>query len=144
MIDKSKTLQTTISLINSKVKFDGWTEGNKPVSIDYIPPVGDSDGYTSLELLLLSLSSCLGTALLLFLRRMNKTIGEFRIEASGDRRQEHPTCFSKITLEIHLQASDTTVAEVEKVIKMAEETYCPVWALLKGNVEIETNVVIAT
>jgi len=47
MIDKSKTLQTTISLINSKVKFDGWTEGNKPVSIDYIPPVGDSDGYTS-------------------------------------------------------------------------------------------------
>jgi putative redox protein len=136
MIDKSKELYTSIVLVNDRVNFEGIVGDNSPVSIDYIPPLGDNDGYTSLELLLLSLSSCVGTAVLTFLRRMKKTITGFEIVSKGIRREEHPTGFRTIHLEINLKSPDVTDNDLDKVIKLAEEAYCPVWSMIKGNVEI--------
>lgn len=140
MTDKSKELFAEIVLINDKVNFEGKVDSNHAISIDYTPPLGDNAGYTSLELMLLSLSSCLGTALLTFLRRMNKSIKTFRIKSHGIRKQDHPTSLSKIELEIILNSPDTSSEELNHLIKMAEEKYCPVWAMVRGNVEIETKI----
>lgn len=38
-----------------------------------------------------------------------------------------------------IKSVDTTDEDVDKVIKLSEEMYCPVWSMLKGNVEIEVN-----
>jgi putative redox protein len=136
MNDKLKELETHINLLNKKLHFEGKVDGNTPVSIDYTPPLGDNLGYTSLELLLLSLSSCVGSAVLTFLRKMQKTITKCEISAKGIRREEHPTCFKTISLFITLSSPDTTSEDLNKVLKLSEETYCPVWAMLKGNVEV--------
>lgn len=45
MFDKSKELNTSISLINDKLNFIGTVGENAPVSIDYTPPLGDNLGY---------------------------------------------------------------------------------------------------
>jgi putative redox protein len=137
MTDKSKELQSSIKLINDKLHFTGSVGGNNPISIDYIPPLGDNLGYTSLELLLLSLSSCVGTAILTFLRKMNRSITSFEIKSSGIRKEEHPTGFKNITLEIHIWSPDATEGELAKVIKMAEDKYCPVYSMIKGNTEVK-------
>ncbi len=134
--DKSKFLITNLSLINDKLNFNGKVDGNLPVSIDYIPPLGDNLGYTSLELLLLSLSSCTGTAILTFLRKMKRTITDLEINSKGVRKEEHPTGFQTIFMEINLKSPDVSEEDMNKVIKLSEETYCPVWAMVKGNVEI--------
>ena len=81
MIDKSKQLTASLNLVNDRLLFEGQVEGNSPIAIDYIPPFGDNLGYTSLELMLLSLSSCVGTALLVFLRRQGKVIEHFSIKS---------------------------------------------------------------
>ncbi|MBU1010012.1 MAG: OsmC family protein [Bacteroidetes bacterium] len=132
-MDKNQELHASIRLINEKLHFEGSVTGNAPISIDYTPPLGDNLGYTSLELLLLSLSSCMGSAVLTFLRRMNKTIHGFEIHARGIRREAHPTGFKTIFIELVLRSPDTTDSDVEKVLKLAEDTYCPVWAMIKGN-----------
>ena len=137
MTDKSKELTASVKLINDKLNFSGIVDGNTPISIDYIPPLGDNLGYTSLELLLLSLASCIGSAVLIFLRRMRKTISDFNINANGLRKEEHPTGFKKIFVEINIESADVSDSDMEKVIKLSEETYCPVWSMMKGNVEIE-------
>ncbi len=137
MIDKSKELNTAIILINDKLNFKGIIENNIPISIDYTPPLGDNSGYTSLELLLLSLSSCLGSSILTFLRRMEKTITGCEIHSKGIRNETHPTGFKTIVMEIILKSTDTTKDDLNKVVKLSEETYCPVWAMIKGNVEID-------
>jgi putative redox protein len=142
MADKSKELSTTIKLVNNKLHFTGTAGDNAPVSIDYIPPLGDDLGYTSLELLLLSLSSCLGSAMLTFLRRMNKVVTNYEILAKGLRREEHPTGFKNIHLDITLTSPDVTEEDVKKVIGMAEEKYCPVWAMIKGNTTVDTTFTI--
>jgi putative redox protein len=143
MTDKSKELTATVELINTKLNFSGSVEGNNaPVSIDYTPPLGDNLGYTSLELLLMSLSTCIGSSVLTFLRKMNKTISGCHIHANGIRKQEHPTGFSRINVVINVTSPDVTDTDMIKVIKLSEDTYCPVWSMLKGNVEVETTFVI--
>lgn len=138
-IDKTKELEASIVLLNDKLHFNGTVEGNEPVSIDYIPPYGDGLGYTSLELLLLSLSSCIGSGLLTFLRKMRKTITRFEIATKGIRREEHPTAFKTIFVEIKITSPDIEEADVKKMLSLLEETYCPVWTMIKGNVEVEVH-----
>jgi putative redox protein len=137
MIDKSKELTASVRLVNDRLHFSATVEGNKAISIDYVPPLGDNLGYTSLELLLLSLSSCIGSAVLTFLRKMNKTIISCNINTHGIRKQDHPTGFKSISVEINIQSSDVKGNDMQRVIKMAEDTYCPVWSMLKGNVEVD-------
>ena len=74
MLDKTKELNAAIQLINDNVKFSGIVFEKQAISITYTPPLCNNEGYTSLELLLLSLTSCIGTTMLMFLRRMGKTI----------------------------------------------------------------------
>lgn len=134
-IDKSKELRSSIQLINGKVQFKGSVEGNNPVMIDYTPPIGDNEGYTSLELFLLSLSSCVGTAILVLLRKMQKSIHSFEISSVGIRKQEHPTGFKSISLDIKIVSDNLSSSEMERVLGMIEGI-CPVLSMVNGNVEI--------
>lgn len=141
-IDKTKELQTSITLLNDRLHFNGIVDNNQPVSIDYIPPLGDNLGYTSLELLLLSLGSCIGSSVLLFLRKMKKDIHGFSMNIRGIRKNEHPTGFKTIFVEMFITTSNTTDEEVAQVLKMSEEKYCPVWSMIKGSVEVNVKSII--
>jgi putative redox protein len=134
--DKSKQLSASVSLINENVHFMGTSGTNQPVSMDYFPPVGDNLGYTGLELFLVSLAGCLGSAVAPLLRKMGKTVSGLEINATGIRREKHPTCFSTITLLVALKSPDTTEPELQEVIALSEEKICPVLAMIKGNVEV--------
>ena len=137
MTFKSKELTTSLILLNEKLHFEGKVEENSPISIDYTPPLGDNLGYTSLELLLLSLSSCISSSILVFLRKMKKSITGFEMNATGIRNEDHPMGFKTISLELMLVSEDTTAEDIDKVIQLSEETYCPVWSMIKDKVEIE-------
>lgn len=139
--DKSKTLTSSLKLLNEKLHFEGMVEGNAPISIDYTPPLGDNLGYTSLELFLLSLSSCAGSAILVLLRRMNKQIDQFEIASVGNRKENHPTGFSSITLHVHVKAKDLHHNEMEKVIGMIE-SICPVLSMLDKHIHTSINFTI--
>lgn len=132
----SNQLTASASLINEKVKFKGVSRSNPEIIVDYVPPIGDGEGYTSLELLLVSLASCSGTSIALLLRKMRKDVSGLKINAKGDRREQHPTYFEKINLEFILESRDAEDSDIEKAIKISEEQLCPVWNMLKNNVEI--------
>lgn len=135
-IDKSKEVISTVELINNKLNFKGTVGDNTPISIDYFPPYGDGLGYTSLELFLLSLSSCLGSSLSLILGKMGKPLTKLSIDSHGYRRTEHPTGFHKIELKIYLSNPNLSDVEVEKAIKISEDSLCPLLSMIKGNVEV--------
>ena len=141
---EEKNLQTTVTMINDRAKFSCTATGNKePVIVDYIPPLGDGEGYTSLELLLISLATCFGSTIKFILTgQLNKSIHGLTVRASGTRREEHPTTFESVRLALAFHSPDTTLKEVEEVITLAKTTYCPVWAALNPEIPIETTVTI--
>jgi putative redox protein len=130
------SLSVEIKLANQKVQFSCSARSLPPVTADYFPPLGDGQGYTGLELLLLSLAACSATSVVSMLRRMKKEIVDLRVNASGIRREQHPTSFSRIDLAFTLISPDCVEADLQKAMQLSAETYCPVWAMLKGGVEI--------
>ena len=134
-IDKSMELKTTVQLLNEKLHFEGKVDGNEPVSIDYTPPLGDNLGYTSLELFLLSLSSCTGSAILVILRKMKKNIDFFEINSTGYRNEEHPTGFHTIRMQVNLKSNNITPDDMTKAIDMMKGI-CPVLSMLDSNIKV--------
>ncbi len=133
--DKSKTLTASIRLLNEKLHFEGKVDGNEPVSIDYTPPLGDNLGYTSLELFLLSLSSCTGSALLVILRKMKKNIEFFEINSTGYRNEEHPTGFHTIGMQVNLKSDNVNSEDMTKVTDLIKGI-CPVRSMLDSNIKV--------
>lgn len=135
-LDKSKELETSITLVNQKLHFEGSVTGNPSVSIDYTAPLGDGLGYTSLELFLLSLSSCAGSAILVLLRKMGKDIHTFSMHAHGQRKSEHPTGFSAIHLRMEIASPGLSKAEVDKALGLMHGL-CPVLSMLNESVQVQ-------
>jgi putative redox protein len=129
-------LAVSATLTNEKVQFTGVAQSNPAITIDYTPPLGDGQGYMPLELLLISLAACSGSTVATLLRRFGKTVAGLEVKALGVRRQDHPTSFERILLEFKLSSPDAADADLQKAIQLSEETVCPVWAMLKNNVEI--------
>jgi putative redox protein len=135
-------LTTSANLISRKVKFECTSRDNPAVIVDYTTPIGDGEGYTSLELFLVSLSTCVGSALALLLRKKGFEITGLTVAASGERRQQHPTCFETVLLEFAFISPDLTETAVGEALAISESTICPVWAMVKGNVKVETRFTI--
>lgn len=131
-------LEVTVSSTNQRMGYTGVLRSHPAIPIDYIPPLGDGQGYTPLELLLMSLAACSGGTIGLLIRKMGKTISGIKVNTKGIRREQHPTSFQKIFLEFVVNSGDVKDADIQKAIKLAEESVCPVWAMVKGNAEILT------
>lgn len=131
-------LEVTVQSTNQRLGYTAALRSHPPIPIDYIPPLGDGQGYTPLEMLLISLGACSGGTIGLLLRKMGKTVSAIEVNAKGTRREQHPTSFQKIHLEFTVTSADARDADVQKSLKLAEESVCPVWAMVKGNAEITT------
>jgi putative redox protein len=131
-------LEMTVALINDRMQFRGSTRDYPPITMDYIPPLGDGEGYMPMELLLMSLGACSGSSIAVLLRRMDKTVSALSVRVSGVRREQHPTSFETIDLRFTLTSPDAGDEELRKAIALSEQSLCPVWAMLKGNVTITT------
>ena len=131
-------LEVTVTSINDKLGYTSSLRSMPPVTMGYVPPLGDGNGYTPLELLLMSLSTCSGATVGLLLKKTGKTVTQVKVTAKGTRRETHPTSFTKIHLQFTVNSSDAKDADMQKAIKLAEDSVCPVWAMVKGNAEIST------
>jgi putative redox protein len=131
-----KVLETSVKLINDSIMFECCADSLPKIITDYIPPLGDGKGYMPLQLFLISLSSCFGGTVAPLLRRMGKSVNALMITAKGQRREQHPTGFESIELDMILSSENATHEDVDRVIKMSEDKYCPVLSMIKGNVDV--------
>ena len=125
-----------MELINNKVKFIGTSNTNQdsPITIDYVPPLGDGQGYLGLELLVMSFAGCVSTTVVALLRRMGKTIDGYRIKATGIKK-ESPLSLDSIDFDVIVNSTDITYDDLQQVIARAE-VISPVWIAIKNNVNI--------
>ena len=132
--------EVTVNLTNQKVQFTGMSKSNpdRPIAFDFKPPIGDGQGYNGLELLLMSFAGCSGTAIVYLLRKMGKSISGLKVNAKGIRRDQPPIKFERVSLEFILNSKDTKDADIQKAIQLAEDSVCPVWQMVKNNVEVST------
>ena len=93
---------------------------------------------TPMELLLLALGGCTGVDVISILRKKRQHVTDYRIEVTGERRDEFPKRFTKLTVKHIVRGHKVTEQAVARAIELSETKYCSVAATLSG-VEIVTS-----
>ncbi|HEV2903923.1 MAG TPA: OsmC family protein [Pyrinomonadaceae bacterium] len=93
---------------------------------------------TPMELLLLALGSCTGVDVISILKKKRQRVTDYRIEVSGDRREDHPRAYTKMFVKHIVHGRDVSPQAVAQAIELSDTKYCSVAATLRGTAEIVT------
>ena len=114
-------------------------DGEHTVTMDYpLEPGQTVAGLTPLKLLLASLAGCIGNTVPMLLAKRGQPVRSLDVRATGHRRDEHPTVFTRIDVEFVLHGDDLDREVVEHCITVADEKLCPVWAMIRPATPIVT------
>lgn len=118
--------------------FDVHTGTGHDLTVDASPEVGGSnDGPRPIELLLVANATCMAMDVISILRKMRQEVRSYRLKATGERVDEHPRIFKHILIE-HFLEGDVEEGKLAHAIRLSEEKYCSVSAMLDKVAKIET------
>ena len=91
------------------------------------------------ELLLVALGSCTGVDVISILNKKRMSVSAYRIEVSGERRDEHPRSYKSMNVHHVVTGRNISARAVEQAIELSETKYCSVAATLRPTVEIHSS-----
>jgi len=97
-------------------------------------------GQSPMEMILSALSGCVAVEVAQVIQKRRKELTDLSIEATGDRKEDHPRGFTKINLKFTLTSPDANQEELDKVTKLSLEKYCSVAESLKADITFETEI----
>lgn len=97
---------------------------------------GYSAGSRPMELLLMSLASCTAMDVVSILRKKRVKLDDFSMNAEAQQAPEHPKVFTHITLRYTFTGRGIKPADVERALKLSQDKYCSVSAMLRKSAVI--------
>ena len=97
---------------------------------------GSEAGARPMELMLISLGSCTASDVAAILLKKRVKLNSFEVKVTGERSNEHPKVFTKIHITYFFYGEKLEDKDLERAIKLSQEKYCPVTAMLKKAVDI--------
>ena len=76
----------------------------------------------------------------MILQKMRKTIESFSIEIDPTRRDEEPRIFTNLEIIYRLKGPDLDASSVLRAVKLSQDKYCSVTAMLKPTVEFSRRI----
>jgi putative redox protein len=95
-----------------------------------------------MELVLIGLCACTASDVVSILRKKREPFTGIQVHAEAERATEPPTVYKSIKL-IYTISGPVARKAVEDAVRLSEEKYCSVSAMLKCTARITTEVVLA-
>jgi putative redox protein len=114
--------------------------GRHHVMLDSAATPEESRGPGPMDLALASLAACTAMDVVSILQKARQPLAGLSVRAEGERAEEHPRRYTRVTLVYEVAGPGLDPAQVERAIKLSEEKYCSVSASLREHVAIETRV----
>ena len=122
---------TAIATWIDKQRFAAKAGSNHSIVVD-----GDRETASSpTELVLLGLCGCTGYDVVSILRKKREPFTSVEVRAEADRAPEPPTVFTEIRL-VYRVGGKVSHKAVEDAVKLSEEKYCSVSAMLRKTAKI--------
>ena len=118
--------------------FRGGERGGPETTIDGDNAVAPGPMLT----LLLAAAACTGADVVLVLKKMRVSLREFRLEASGERREEEPRRYTAMHLEYHLKGDGLDEAKAQRAIELSITKYCSVLHSLAPGIRITSGLTL--
>lgn len=113
------------------------------VPMDGAPEIGgDGSASTPKELLLFALGGCTAFDIATILQKRRLDLREFVVEIEADPVEEHPKVFSEARVTYRFEGPDLPAADVERAIRLSQDKYCSVGAMLRRAFPIRWTAVV--
>lgn len=123
------------------MQFTGAGGSGHDVVMDAAPEVGGTNaGTRPMELTLVSLGGCTGMDVVSILKKMRVDIGAFDIAVEADRASRHPKVYTAIRMRYRLESADATPEQLLRAVRLSQEKYCSVSAMLRETARIVSEV----
>ena len=111
--------------------------------IDAGPDAGGRDlGPRPKALLLSGLGGCTAMDVVSILEKMRVKLDGLEVQVSAEAREEHPRIFTGIHVRYIFKGKDLPMDKLERAVKLSEDTYCGVSAMLRPAVPITSQIVV--
>ena len=111
----------------------GGTSGPAAIVID-----GDgASGPSPMQLAAFGLAGCMAADVVAILEKGRQPLTGLRVSLIGERAQDPPRRFLRITLHFHVAGAVAPDA-VERAIALSRETYCSVWHSMRPDIALLT------
>jgi putative redox protein len=102
---------------------------------------GKDRGPRPKALMLSALAGCTGMDVASILGKMKMPYDSFAIEIDATQTDEHPKVYKAITVRYLFKGGELDRGKIEKAVKLSQEKYCGVYAMLSKTAEITTEIV---
>ncbi|MDH3943284.1 MAG: OsmC family protein [Anaerolineae bacterium] len=122
------------------MEFTGAAQSGYRVDLSSSAAVGGSEqGFRPKELLGVSLAGCTAMDVISILKKKRQNVSGFEVRIHPIDSDSHPHVWTHVHIEYLISGEDIDPAAVERAIELSTTKYCPVQAMLKPSVEIETS-----
>ncbi|MDZ7289262.1 MAG: OsmC family protein [candidate division KSB1 bacterium] len=125
--------------LGPELQFEGTTESAKTIKLDSTRNTATAIGPSPMELVLQALGGCTAMDVVSILQKMRRTIISFDVEIEAERREEYPKIYTHIHIFYKLRSPDTTENDLERAIRLSDEKYCSVAAMLRPTAKITSS-----
>lgn len=94
---------------------------------------------TPVEMLLVSVAACTAVDVVSILQKKRQRVTDYKVEISGERREEHPRAFTKFHIHHIVRGHDVSRQSVEQAIELSDTKFCSVAATVRPTAEIVTS-----
>ena len=101
-------------------------------------------GIGPMEAVLTALAACSGDDVLTILKKKRQEVAELKINVRGKRAENPPRVYTEIHVEYILYGKGLKERDVEQAIRLSEEKYCSVGAMLGKTAQIQTSFKVLT
>ena len=96
-----------------------------------------------MELVLMGLCACTATDVVSILHKKREPFTAIEVRAEAERATEPPTVYTDIKL-IYTVSGQVSRKAVEDAVRLSQEKYCGVSAMLKSTAKITTEIVLSS
>ena len=99
--------------------------------------------FTPMELFLVALAGCTAMDVQWILDRQRQKVDGFDMTVSGVRREEDPRYYESIDMKYTFSGPELRKDAVERAIRLSQEKYCSVRAMMKDSVKLKITYAIS-
>ena len=119
-----------------RMQVEATTGSGHRIVLDTGPDDGDDTAATPMEAVLVALAGCTAMDVASILRKKRQVPERYEIAVRGERSEEHPQVFTRVTVE-HRIGGTVDPEAVRRSVELSATRYCPVSAMLSRAVTIE-------
>ena len=103
-----------------------------------IDDAAGNTGAKPIELVAIALAGCTAFDVIGILRKKRQHVTGYEVTVEADQTPDPPQVFTKVRIHHKLTGIDISPQAVEDAIRLSEEKYCSVGAMVKHTAEIES------